>query len=111
MASPVDAGSIYSDVRIRLDKLTADIGSVKTGFDKLDGYLASNSKKIQGTVENTTKAYKRGAISQEQFINRVIALRKQELTKIQSSVIKKGKASNAEIAQIKKLEKELVKLK
>ena len=35
MAAPIDAGSIYSDVRIRLDKLNGDIKSVQTSLDKI----------------------------------------------------------------------------
>ncbi len=35
MAAPVDAGSIYADVRIRLDRMNGDIKAVQTGFDKL----------------------------------------------------------------------------
>jgi len=47
MASPVDAGSIYSEVRIRLDKLTADIGAVKTGFDKMGRDIRTSSNKTE----------------------------------------------------------------
>jgi len=47
MASPVDAGSIYSEVRIRLDKLTADIGAVRTGFDKMGRDIRTSSNKTE----------------------------------------------------------------
>lgn len=110
MAGPEDAGSIYSDIRLRLDSLNGDIASVKAGFDKLDGYLATNTKKIQGSVENLTKAYKLGAVNQETYIKRAIALREQELLKIQNSVVKKGTATKEELAQIKSVESELTKL-
>lgn len=35
MAAPVDAGSIFADVRIRLDKLNGDVKSVQTSLDKI----------------------------------------------------------------------------
>lgn len=41
---PVDAGSIYSEVRIQLDKLKADITAVQTNFDKLGNGLDKSTK-------------------------------------------------------------------
>ncbi len=51
MAS-VDAGSIYSDVRVRLDKLTADISSVNTSLDSLNSNITSNNKKSEASFES-----------------------------------------------------------
>jgi TP901 family phage tail tape measure protein len=47
---PVDAGSIYSEIRIKLDKLTGDIKSVNSEFDK----LATGTTK---TEEKVTKGF------------------------------------------------------
>jgi len=55
MASPVDAGSIYSDVRVRLDKLQQDIISVKTGFDKLGKNIQDSSDKSTKTMTDNFK--------------------------------------------------------
>ncbi len=55
MAAPVDAGSIFSDVRIRLDKLNGDIKAVNTGFDKLGKNLRENSDKTTKTQTDNFK--------------------------------------------------------
>lgn len=47
MAAPIDAGSIYSDVRIRLDKLNGDIKSVQTSLDKITKASTDTAKKSQ----------------------------------------------------------------
>lgn len=51
---PVDAGTIYSEVRIELDRLRADIKSMNTQFNQ----FASQNKKQSGTVQkNWTKSF------------------------------------------------------
>lgn len=50
MSSPEDAGSIYSDIRLRLDKTNADIAAVKSGFDKLSKDIQKNSNKTEEVV-------------------------------------------------------------
>jgi TP901 family phage tail tape measure protein len=47
---PVDAGSIYSDVRVRLDKLKGDITAINTEFNKLGTGLGDGAKKAEKTV-------------------------------------------------------------
>ncbi len=47
MAAPVDAGSIYADVRIRLDRLNGDIKSVKTSLDKVTKASKETAKESQ----------------------------------------------------------------
>jgi hypothetical protein len=59
MAAPIDAGSIYSDIRIRLDRLNGDIKSVKTSFDKVTKASTDSGKKIKKTSKDTaTKSQK-----------------------------------------------------
>lgn len=55
MATPVDAGSIFSDVRVRLDKLSGDIKSVQTSFDKMGTNVRKSSDKTTKTVTNNFK--------------------------------------------------------
>lgn len=55
MAAPQDSGSIYSDIRLRLDKLQQDITSVKTGFDKLGKNIQSSSDKSTKTMTDNFK--------------------------------------------------------
>lgn len=50
MAAPEDAGSIYSDIRIRLDKLNGDILSVKSGFDKMNSTITTGNDKTTKTL-------------------------------------------------------------
>jgi len=47
MAVPVDAGSIFADVRIRLDKLNGDIKSVQTSLDKITKASKKTAKESQ----------------------------------------------------------------
>lgn len=49
---PIDAGTIYSEVRIQLDKLSGDIKKVDTKFDQ----LASNNATQAKTVEKNWKS-------------------------------------------------------
>lgn len=58
MAAPEDAGSIYSDIRIRLDKLNGDISAVKTGFDKMNSNITTGSDKTTKTMTKNFDAIK-----------------------------------------------------
>lgn len=51
---PQDAGSIYSSVRIKLDKLSGDIRAVNTRFDQLGKNIQTQSTK---TSNSMTKAF------------------------------------------------------
>ena len=46
----VDAGSIFSDVRIRLDKLNADVKAVDAKFDQLGKDIRSSNQKTEDQV-------------------------------------------------------------
>lgn len=115
----VDAGSISSSVRIKLDQLNADINACKTAFDQLGGNLAASAanyanitgkqyvsalKKIQSETDNITAAAKAGAISQQQATAKLIQLRQQELTILQKRAISEAGSNKATIAAIKNTE-------
>ena len=50
---PVDAGSVYSEIRIRLDKLTGDIQSVNAEFDKMASASQKTGDKIKNNFEGS----------------------------------------------------------
>ena len=56
MATPVDAGSIYSEVRIRLDKLNKDLKAVSTGFDKMGKGIRTSSDSTEKTMTSNFKS-------------------------------------------------------
>lgn len=111
-----DAGNIYSEVRIRLDKLQADITQAVNKLDNFGasvvdmGNTASNlftnsySKSIANVktyLASLDDAVKAGAITQKQAIEQSIAVRKQELAYIQATAAKKGGYTTQEINDIK----------
>jgi hypothetical protein len=115
----VDAGSISSEVRIKLSALNADIQSCKTAFDNLGtefidlaekystlaGKKYTNSLKTIATeIKNVESAQKAGALSEEQSTQRLIDLRKTELAILQNKAVKEGTASSETVAAIKKTE-------
>lgn len=123
--SAEDAGSIYSEVRIRLDKLQSDITQAVNAIDKfgksvLDmGNTASNlfsnsySKSIANVktyLSSLDDAVKQGALTQKQAIEQSIAVRKQEIAFIQATAAQKGGFTTREISDLKATNAELVKL-
>jgi TP901 family phage tail tape measure protein len=67
---PVDAGSIYSDVRVRLDKLRGDLQSVNAQFDNLAarnaqhaGQFGANWSNGAGTATKALSAFNIGAVA------------------------------------------------
>jgi TP901 family phage tail tape measure protein len=56
----VDAGSIYSEVRVRLDKLTGDINAVNAEFDKMAGASQKTADKVQKNFEGASEKGKEG---------------------------------------------------
>lgn len=115
----VDAGSISSSVRIKLDQLNADIAACKTAFDQLGGNLAASAanysnitgkqyaaalKKIQSETDNITAAAKAGALSQQQATAKLIQLRQQELAILQKRAISEAGSNKATIEAIKNTE-------
>lgn len=112
---PADAGSIYSEVRIRLDKLKADIQSVNTAYDQMGAELTSKADKyanatgqkyvkglqnIATSMKNVQTLVQQGALSEQEAINRTLALRQQELKLIENRAVKEGTASSETIAAI-----------
>jgi TP901 family phage tail tape measure protein len=124
-ANGEDAGSIFSEVRIRLDKLQSDISQAVNSIDKFGknvvdmGNTASNlfsssySKSI-GNVKtylaSLDDAVKSGALTQKQAIEQSIAVRKQEISFIQATAAQKGGFTAREIADLKSVKSELVGL-
>lgn len=53
---PIDAGSIYSEVRIRLDKLKQDIVEVTANFDKLGTNVTTSTEKASKKVQSSFNA-------------------------------------------------------
>jgi len=51
---PTDAGSIFSEVRIRLDRLSADISSVNKKFDQMSANIEGKTKK---STTNAAKSF------------------------------------------------------
>ena len=49
----VDAGSVYSEIRIKMDKLTGDIQSVNTEFDKMASASQKTGEKIKNNFEGS----------------------------------------------------------
>lgn len=106
MAS-IDAGSISSSIRIELDKLSADARKVEVIYDNLEKSTTKSVGEMENQIKNVSKVQKQGALTQQEAIKRVIAIRKEELDLIKKSVIDKGKASDEQIKDIQKLEKEI----
>ncbi|MDD5303032.1 MAG: hypothetical protein PHS14_07965 [Elusimicrobia bacterium] len=115
----VDAGSINSEVRIKLSALNADILACKTAFDNLGKEFADSSEKystnagtrykntlknIAAEMKNVEGAMKAGALSEQQAVQRLINLRKTELQVLQNKAVKEGTASAETVAAIKKTE-------
>lgn len=104
MAAPVDAGSIYSDVRIRLDRLTADIKAVNTGFDKLGKNLRDNSDK---TTKKQTENFKQVGLAGVAAIGAITLAFKKSVSvfaETEQSLANVEAVSNATAAEFRELE-------
>jgi len=117
-----DAGSVSSSVRLKLDQLDKDIKSVRSAFDTLgdefarsaDQFSTAGGKRYKAALEsialesrNVESVVKSGALSQQQGIERLIALRKQELSILQNKAVKEGTASAETVKAIRKTEQAL----
>jgi len=115
----VDAGTISSSVRLKLDQLDKDIKSAGTAFDNLgdtftraaNDYSTAGGKQYKAALESISKesknveqAVQAGAITQAQGIERLIKLRKEELKILQDKAIKEGTVSSTTVTAIKKVE-------
>ena len=104
----VDAGSINSEVRIKLSQLNADIQACKTAFDNLgeefgreaEKYSTGAGSKYQNALKNIAKetknvesAAKAGALSEQEAVQRLIEIRQRELRVLQEKAVKEGTAS------------------
>lgn len=101
---PVDAGSIYSDVRIRLDKLSADIGAVNTKFDQMAAKVDSSTKK---TTASTTKSFNAFAVAGTAAIGLVTLAFKKAVTvfaETEQSLANVKAVSGATAAEFKLIE-------
>lgn len=122
----VDAGSIYSEVRIRLTKLQADIVSAQTSYDNFGKHITENATKASATVErryvaslrkitaqikNVTELTNSGALSEQEAIKRTLSLKEQELRLIENRAVKEGKASSETITAIENAKRSISSLK
>jgi len=121
----IDSGSVFSEVRIRLDKLSADIQSAGTAFDNLSKEFQEKAEnagtaawaaykksltQISAEIKNVAEVAKTGALNEAQAIERLIALRKEELKVLQDRAVKEGKASAETVAAIHRTQEALEKL-
>ena len=63
MAAPQDAGSIYSEVRIALDKLSGDIKKTQAKFDQLGNGVEQNTKKTTKKMDSLFSAFNISAVA------------------------------------------------
>lgn len=121
----IDAGTVYSEVRIRLSALSADITSAGTALDNLgaewsrsaDKYSNISGKKYKAALESIAQEMKNvvavaqsSAITEGQAIDRLIQLRKEELRILQDRAVKEGTVSAETVAAIQKTQGALEKL-
>lgn len=121
----VDAGTISSGLRLKLDLLAADIEQAGYAFDNLGKEFTRSAneysniggkkykaalKSIETESKNVEKAVKTGAITQQDALNRLIKLRKEELQVMQNRVVKEGKASEESVKAINRTKQALEKL-
>jgi hypothetical protein len=121
----VDAGSVNSSIRIKLDQLNADIIAVKSAFDNLGTELKNNAanysniagkqyqaalKKIADETKNVSAAAKAGALSEKDAVSRLLQLRQQELAILQKRAIAEQGTNKATVDAIKSSEKAVISL-
>jgi TP901 family phage tail tape measure protein len=120
-----DAGSIYSEVRIKIDQLQKDIATAVSVMDRFgqkvvdSGNIASNLfsnsysqsvKKVESYVKSLDKAVADGALTQRQAISSAIDARKAELAYIQATAARKGGFTDQEIGDLKRVKTEISSL-
>ncbi len=111
----IDAGSIYSEVRIKLDKLKADITAINTVYDQfgndftnkaqkysdLAGQKYVNSlKSISSSIKNIQSLIGQGALTEQEAVKRTLSLRQQELKLLENRAVKEGVATSQTISAI-----------
>lgn len=120
-----DAGSIYSEVRIKIDQLQKDIATAVSVMDRFGqkvvdtGNIASNLfsnsysksiKQVESYVKSLDKAVTDGALTQRQAIASALEARKAELAYIQATASKKGGFTDQEIGDLKRVKGEISSL-
>lgn len=120
-----DAGSIYSEVRIKIDQLQKDIATAVSVMDRFGqkvvdtanvaSNLFSNSysksiKQVESYVKSLDKAVAEGALTQRQAIASALEARKAELAYIQATAAKKGGFTDQEINDLKRVKGEISSL-
>jgi hypothetical protein len=113
----IDAGAVYSAIRIDLAQLDKDISSATSAFTALGQEFAVQSEKystisgkrykaalegISTGISHVKSAEKSGALSAQEGLERLITLRKRELQILQDKAVKEGKASSATVSAINK---------
>jgi hypothetical protein len=125
VGSGIDAGSVYSAVRVDLAKLKIDMQGVSNLFDQFaienqtatnritEGMVNSWRKAISGVAEElnlTTQLVESGAISEKAAIETQIAERQKLLAVITQNAIARGKYTTDELAQYKQINTEIIGL-
>lgn len=103
----VDAGSINSSVRIELSQLTGDVRKVEVLYDNMEKDIKAKLQKSEEHIKGVERVTKKGALTQEEAIKRIIKIRKEELEVIKQGVIDKGAATTKQVKDIKLLEKQI----
>ena len=102
--------SILSQVRIDISTLTGDIRKVETLYDNMEGDIQASLQKSESHIKGVAEVSKKGAITQEEAVKRIIKIRKNELELIKKATIEKGSATDEQVKDIKKLENQIKKL-
>lgn len=120
-----DAGSIFSEVRLRLDKLDADIKHAINAMNEFgtklvdisdrtanlfDKPYAQSIAKVESYIKSLSQAVEKGALTQKQAIEEAIAVRKRELDFIAASAAKQGGYTDRQITDIASTKAALEKL-
>jgi TP901 family phage tail tape measure protein len=123
--SNVNAGSVYSEAYIKLDKLeqSAKLGAAivermgqtfDNSTEQSANAMAANYSdavvKIEKYISNLSSAVQRGALTEQQALKQSIDLRRKQLELINNAAILKGGYSDAEIGDLKHIQTELQQL-
>lgn len=121
----IDAGSVYSQIRVDLATLKTDLQSTSNLFDAFVLQNAASTDKltnsmvrkwdaamqaVNGDLERTSQLVKAGAITEQEAVQRQIAMRQQLLAVLTNHATVRGEYTNEEIAQYKQINGEITKL-
>jgi TP901 family phage tail tape measure protein len=123
--SNVNAGSVYAEAYIKLDKLeqSAKLGATivekmgqdfDSSTDKSASKMSANYSEAFGQItkyiNSLSSAVQKGAITEQDAIKKSMDLRRQQIALINNAAMQKGGYSDAEIADLKIVNAELQKL-